>query len=78
MAVTLKQAGSFALLVNELVSNALKHGKGKVEVTLTLGVSSRDEAASEIPMAQHWKSAMMAPVSRRASIRRKRRTRGWN
>ena len=31
----LKQSGSFALLINELVSNALKHGKGSVEISLT-------------------------------------------
>ncbi|HLV79771.1 MAG TPA: histidine kinase dimerization/phosphoacceptor domain -containing protein, partial [Chthonomonadaceae bacterium] len=30
----LKQGGSFILLVNELVSNAIKHGKGDVEVHL--------------------------------------------
>ncbi|WP_395140149.1 PAS domain S-box protein [Armatimonas sp.] len=36
MAISLKQGGSFTLLVNELVSNALKHGKGEVGVTLTL------------------------------------------
>ena len=35
MVITLKQGGSFTLLVNELVSNALKHGKGDVHVTLT-------------------------------------------
>lgn len=40
--VTLKQGSSFVLLVNELVSNALKHGKGAVEVTL-----SRSEATGE-------------------------------
>ena len=33
--VTLKQSGSFLLLVNELVSNAFKHGKGDVTVTLS-------------------------------------------
>jgi PAS domain S-box-containing protein len=36
MVISLKQGGSFTLLVNELVSNALKHGKGDVQVTLTL------------------------------------------
>ena len=30
-----KQGSSFVLLVNELVSNALKHGKGDVEINLT-------------------------------------------
>ena len=34
--VSLKQASAFALLVNELASNALKHGKGEIEVTLNL------------------------------------------
>ena len=29
-----KQATSLALVANELVSNAIKHGKGNVEVTL--------------------------------------------
>ncbi len=33
--VTLKQSGSFLLLVNELVSNAFKHGKGDVTVILS-------------------------------------------
>ncbi len=32
----IKQNSSLALIVNELVSNALKHGKGQVEVNLTL------------------------------------------
>ncbi len=32
--VSLKQSGSFLLLVNELVSNAFKHGKGDVTVSL--------------------------------------------
>ncbi|WP_394793067.1 PAS domain S-box protein [Armatimonas sp.] len=36
MVISLKQGGSFTLLVNELVSNALKHGKGDVQVSLTL------------------------------------------
>jgi PAS domain S-box-containing protein len=31
----LKQSGSFTLMVNEIVSNAIKHGKGDVEITLT-------------------------------------------
>ena len=31
----LKQGSSFSLLVSELVSNAMKHGAGDVEVTLT-------------------------------------------
>lgn len=35
MDATLKQSASFMLLVNELVSNALKHGKGDIEITLT-------------------------------------------
>jgi len=32
--VPLRQAGSFSMLVNELVSNAVKHGEGRVEVVL--------------------------------------------
>ena len=31
-----RSAGPFALLVNELVSNAIKHGRGDIELTLTL------------------------------------------
>ena len=34
MQATLKQGSSFALLVNELVTNALKHGREAVDVTL--------------------------------------------
>ena len=34
MTATFKQGISFSLLVNELVSNALKHGKGDVDLTL--------------------------------------------
>jgi PAS domain S-box-containing protein len=30
----LKQSGSFTLMVNEIVSNAIKHGKGDIEITL--------------------------------------------
>jgi two-component sensor histidine kinase len=32
----LRQAGSFSMLVNELVSNAVKHGRGRVSVRLSL------------------------------------------
>jgi PAS domain S-box-containing protein len=35
MTISLKLGGSFTLLVNELVSNALKHGKGEITVALT-------------------------------------------
>lgn len=36
IAVSLKQSSAFVLLVNELVSNALKHGRNRVDVTLSL------------------------------------------
>ena len=41
--VTLKQSGSFLLLVNELVSNAFKHGKGDVILSLSASVGSEEE-----------------------------------
>ncbi len=48
MRSTLKQVGSFVLLVNELVSNALKHGKGDVEVTLSLLPQKAEEGGHRI------------------------------
>ena len=44
MFTTLKQGSSFALLVNELVSNALKHGRGVVEITLRQSSIFQDDS----------------------------------
>ncbi len=44
--VTLKQSGSFLMLVNELVSNAFKHGKGDVIVTLSSSIGSGEDVGS--------------------------------
>jgi PAS domain S-box-containing protein len=43
----LRQAGSFSMLVNELVSNAVKHGQGTISVTLRSGTAPglRERAA---------------------------------
>ena len=51
MTIALKHAGSFSLLVNELVSNGLKHGKGEVQVVLTLlpGPTARLEVCDDGP-----------------------------
>ena len=46
MTISLKQGSSFMLLVNELVSNALKHGKGEVKVALIL--VTNQEACLEV------------------------------
>jgi PAS domain S-box-containing protein len=40
-ALTVRQSTSFAVLVNQLVSNAVKHGKGEIEVCLAI---ERDHA----------------------------------
>jgi PAS domain S-box-containing protein len=48
----LKQAGPFSMLVNELVSNAIKHGKGEIEVTLAVVPGTADaENASRARLA---------------------------
>jgi PAS domain S-box-containing protein len=52
VSMPLKQVSPFTLLVNEMVSNALKHGKGDIEVTLTSTPSSGTESLSDSQLAR--------------------------